>query len=127
VRSGTPSAIRCEEKLMRNTLGLAILTGCLAFAAQQPGKARPAAKASLTGCVDEHDGQYVLTNDTNLQASARLMPAAGTAEDNFARHMGHKVTVRGTLSKDEPLPVMTVQSVETVSETCAPSVEKPKQ
>ena len=55
------------------------------------------AKDSLTGCVDERDGQYVLTNDTNLQPIARLQPAAGSADDNFARHMGHKVTVRGKL------------------------------
>jgi hypothetical protein len=107
---------------MRNLLGLVMLTVCVAAAAPQPAKARPA-KTSLNGCIDEHDGQYVLTNDTNLQPTARLKPAAGSPEDNFARHMGHKVTVRGVLSKEEPLPVMTVESVETVSQTCAPASE----
>jgi len=86
----------------------------------QAGKTQKnTAKASLTGCVDEHDGQYVLTNDTNLQPTARLQPAAGSAEDNFAQHMGHKVTVRGKLTKEDPLPIMTVEGIEKISETCA--------
>ncbi len=93
----------------------------VAIAAPQSAKPKPANKTSMTGCVDEHDGQYILTNDTNLQPTATLQPAAGSPEDNFARHMGHKVTVRGTLSKTDTLPVITVDSVATVSETCAPS------
>jgi hypothetical protein len=108
---------------MRNFLGLLILTVGVAGVAPQPGKGAPAAKASLTGCVDERDGQYVLTDDTNLQPTARLQPAAGSPADNFARHMGHKVTVRGVLSKADALPVITVESVKTVSQTCAPASE----
>jgi hypothetical protein len=112
---------------MRNLLALLMLAACVVAAPPQSGKARPAAKASLTGCVDERDGQYVLTNDTNLQPTARLQPAAGSPEDNFARHMGHKVTVRGVISKQDPLPIMTVESVETVSQTCAPTSEGQQQ
>ena len=108
---------------MRKVFVVLMLAVCVAAAAPQSGKPRPAAKASLTGCVDERDGQYVLTNDTNLQPTARLKPAAGSPEDNFARHMGHKVTVRGVLLKQDPLPIMTVESVETVSQTCAPASE----
>ncbi len=109
-------------------LPLLITAGLLAAAPPQAGKTqKTAAKASLTGCVDERDGQYVLTNDTSLQPTARLQPAAGSPEDNFARHMGHKVTVRGKLSKEDPLPVMTVASIETVSETCAPATGAPQQ
>ena len=108
---------------MWNVLVFLMLAVSVAAAPPQTSKARPAAKASLTGCVDERDGQYVLTNDSNLQPTARLQPAAGSPEDNFARHMGHKVTVRGVLAKAEPLPVMTVESVETVSDTCAPASE----
>jgi len=111
---------------MRNLLGLLMLSVCVAAAAPQPGKTRMPAKASLTGCVDERDGQYVLTNDTDLQPTARLKPAAGSPEDNFARHVGHKVRLRGVLSKEAPLPIMTVESVETISEICAPSAETQK-
>lgn len=112
---------------MRNLLGFLMLTVSAAVAAPQSAKPRPAAKASLTGCVDERDGQYVLTNDTNLQPTARLKPAAGSPEDNFARYMGQKVTVRGALSKEEPLPIMTVDSIQTVSQTCAPASQGQQQ
>lgn len=112
---------------MRNLTVLLMLAVSVAAAAPQTAKVRPAAKASLTGCIDEHDGGYVLTNDTNLQPIARLKPAAGSAEDNFARHMGHKVTVRGTLAKEDPLPFITVDSIETVSQTCAPASEGQQQ
>lgn len=113
---------------MRSLLALLILAGCVAAAPPpQTGKSSKPAKASLTGCVDERDGQYVLTNDTTLQPTARLQPAAGSPEDNFARHMGHKVTVRGKLLKQDPLPVMTVEGIETISEECAPASGTPQQ
>jgi hypothetical protein len=103
-----------------------MLTVCVAAAAPQSAKARPAAKSSLVGCVDERDGQYVLTNDTNLQPTARLKPAAGSPEDNFAKHVGHKVKLRGVLSQEDPLPMMTVESITVISETCAASAETEK-
>jgi hypothetical protein len=108
---------------MRNVLGLMMIAVSLAAAAPQQGQAWPVAKTSLTGCVDERDGEYVLTNDTNLQPTARLKPAAGSPEDNFARHMGHKVKVQGVLSKADPIPVITVESIATISESCAPALE----
>lgn len=112
---------------MRSVCALLILGGSLAIAPAQTGKSAKPAKTSLNGCVDERDGQYVLTNDTTLQPTARLQPAAGSPEDNFARFMGHKVTVRGKLSKQDPLPVVTVESIESVSETCAPAQGAPPQ
>jgi len=110
---------------MRYLFPLLLFAVCVTAAPPQSEKAKPDAKASLTGCVDERDGQYVLTNDTDLQPTARLQPAAGSAEDNFARHMGHKVKVQGILKKDEPLPTMTVENVSTVSQTCAPEGGQP--
>jgi hypothetical protein len=112
---------------MRIIMAVLMLALGVAAAPPQSAKARPAAKASLTGCIDEHDGQYVLTNDTNLQPTARLKPAAGSPEDNFARHMGQKVTVKGALSNEEPLPIMTVDSIDIVSQTCAPASEGQQQ
>ncbi|MFN7992964.1 MAG: hypothetical protein U0Q18_05160 [Bryobacteraceae bacterium] len=91
----------------------------LALPAQTENRARPDAKDSLTGCVDERDGIYVLTNDTNLKVIARLRPVEGSPDDRFARHLGHKVTVRGKLSNEGSPPVMTVKSVDTISEACA--------
>ena len=108
---------------MRIPLGTAVLAFCLAAVAAQPDKSRPAARTSVTGCVDERDGDYVLTTDTDLRPTARLKPAAGSPEDNFARHMGHRVTVKGALEKADPLPIITVSSIQTLSETCAPASE----
>jgi hypothetical protein len=116
---------RGKSKRMRYFLTL-LLMAAWAAAAPQTAEPQRTAKASLTGCIDERDGQYVLTSDTDLQPIARLKPAAGTAEDNFAQHMGHKVTVGGILSKEQPLPTMTVQSVRRVSPTCAPTTEQQK-
>lgn len=112
---------------MRGVLILVMFAVSVAVAFPQSGKSRLAGKASLTGCVDERDGQYVLTNDTNLQPTARLQPAAGSPEDNFARYMGQKVTVRGVLSKQDPLPLMTVESLKSVSQTCAPAAQEQPQ
>ncbi len=73
----------------------------------------------MTGCVDEQDGRYVLTDDREMKPIANL-EADGFPTEGFAKHMGHKVIVRGTTSSDTPLPVFKVRSIETVSETCAP-------
>jgi hypothetical protein len=99
----------------RHFFSILFLAACMHA---QTGATRKSAKDSLTGCLDERDGQYVLTNDTNLQTVARLQPEAGSADDNFAKHMGHKVTVRGKVSREDNPPVMTVQIVTSVSDTC---------
>ena len=78
-----------------------------------------AAVASLTGCVDQQDGQYVLVNDHDMAPIANL-EAEGFPTEGFAKHMGHKVTVRGTSSQGNPRPVFRVRNIETVSDTCAP-------
>ncbi len=109
-----------KKSRMRNLWFIAMLA---AGAAASPAQSGRAAKTSMTGCVDERDGEYVLTSDTDLRPTARLRPAAGSPEDNFARHMGEKVTVTGRLSEVKPLAVLTVESLKTVSRTCAPAPE----
>jgi hypothetical protein len=88
---------------------------------QKQPKAQPkqAAVTSLTGCVDEQDSRYVLTDDRTLTPIANLQ-ADGFPTEGFAKHMGHKVTVRGTSSPGTPIPVFKVRSIETISDTCAP-------
>src|SRR4051794_35974913 len=56
------------------------------------GKAQ---QASLTGCVDEQDGKYLLIHDQTRNPIANL-EADGFENEGFAKHLGHKVTVRGT-------------------------------
>ena len=75
--------------------------------------------ASLTGCIDEQNGRYVMLNDRTLDPIADL-EAEGFETEGFAKHVGHKVTVRGVSSPGETRPLFKVRSIETVSDTCAP-------
>jgi hypothetical protein len=75
--------------------------------------------ASLTGCVDQQDGQFVLVDDHDLRVVASL-DAEGYPVQGFAKHVGHKVTVRGINTSGDTRPVFKVRTIETVSETCAP-------
>jgi len=85
---------------------------------KQP-KAGPAKGTSMTGCVDEQDGKYVLVDDRTLNPIASL-EADGFPTEGFAKHMGHKVTVRGTSSTGGAKPVFKVRTIEPVADTCAP-------
>ena len=79
----------------------------------------------MTGCVDEKDGHYILVDDRGLNPMADL-EAEGFPTEGFAKHMGHKVTVRGTSNSGSARPLFKVRSVETVSETCAPTTQTDK-
>jgi hypothetical protein len=113
---------------------LAVLTPTLALtAAQAPesgkkaqsGKEQAASGSSLSGCVDEKEGHYILVDDRNLSPVADL-EADGFPTEGFAKHVGHKVTVRGTSSSGSTRPVFKVRSIETLSETCAPTPQSDK-
>jgi hypothetical protein len=85
-----------------------------------PKSTKPASTGttSMTGCLDEQEGQWVLVSDQTMTVIANLA-ADGFPTEGFAKHMGHKVTVRGTSSSDGPRPLFKVRSIETISETCA--------
>ena len=113
---------------------LAVFSGIVSYgqsnpavdrAQQQQPKTDPKPKsdskaetASLTGCVDEQEGKWVLVNDQTMAIIANLA-ADGFPAEAFAKHVGHKVTVRGTASSDGSRPIFKVRSIETISETCA--------
>jgi len=87
---------------------------------QKKAPERKPEQASLTGCVDEHEGTYVLIHDQTRAPLANL-EADGFENEGFAKHLGHKVTVRGTANPaGTERPVFKVRSVETISETCGP-------
>lgn len=113
------------------TLPFALLTAVFicaqsttsAAAAAQSEKQQPksASKtgAALTGCVDEENGHYVLVDDRTLTPIASL-EADGFPQEAFAKHLGHKVTVRGTSSSGTERPIFKVRTVDKISDTCAP-------
>ena len=75
--------------------------------------------ASMTGCVDQQEGRYVLVDDHGLKKIADLQ-ADGFPPEGFAKHVGHKVVVRGASSGGDS-PQFKVRAIETVSEICAPA------
>jgi len=84
---------------------------------QAEGKAQ---QAAMTGCVDQQEGHYVLIHDQTRSLIAHL-EAEGFPTEGFAKHVGHKVTVRGTSSSSGAAgPVFKVRSVEAVSDVCGP-------
>jgi len=90
---------------------------------QQPKSDSKSGNDSMTGCVDEQNGHYVLTNDRDLALIAHL-EADGFPTEAFAKHMGHKVTVRGTAIPGGSEPTFKVRSVTAVSDTCAPQQQR---
>jgi hypothetical protein len=98
--------------------------GIAAAASQNQKKQEPKQEkksetaSSMTGCVDQQDGRYVLIDDRGLNRIADL-EADGFPEEGFAKHMGHKVIVRGIKNAGDT-PRFKVRTIETVNETCAP-------
>src|SRR6478735_8437354 len=104
---------------MRYTWALLVLLAFAPLQAQTAAKgkkiqkARPAAMDTITGCVDEKAMQYVLRTDDMLKELAVLEPV-GFEATNFARFVGHKVSVSGQLKTagDQATPTLRVTSLD---------------
>ena len=83
-------------------------------------KSSRVAQETLRGCVDQRDGNYVLTNDQTLNKVADLQAVSGAQEDVFAKHLGHKVIVKGSRSQEPDSAVFRVASIEEISDACSP-------
>lgn len=89
-------------------------------AKQKKAPARKARQSSLTGCIDQQEGRYVLIHDQSRGLLASL-EADGFPPEGFAKYLGHKVTVRGTSSPaGAEQPVFKVRSIEAVADSCGP-------
>lgn len=89
-------------------------------------KGKPKAKVmKLTGCVDQQGEDFVLTELTELKRLVTLR-GAGYTDLAFARHVGHKVTVEGTLDKEGDKEVVRARNVKTISEFCVPEERIPE-
>jgi len=84
------------------------------------GKQKGTSQATLSGCLDQQEGRYVLVDDHSLQPVADL-EAVGFPTEGFAKHLGQTVTLRGTSNPGSIRPLFKVRSVETVKDTCAPA------
>lgn len=71
-----------------------LLFGLAAQATSKPEKGAPKGRQTLTGCVDQQAGQYVLLDDRMVKIAS--LQSAGTDKEVFAKHLGSKVQVTGT-------------------------------
>jgi hypothetical protein len=76
-------------------------------------KAAAVSGQSVTGCVDERDGHYVL-HDVQSDRLITLQSTSTTADDEFARFVGHQAQASGTLSSD----TLTVTHIGQVADMC---------
>jgi hypothetical protein len=82
-------------------------------------KSNRQAQQSMTGCVDEQDGNYVLLDDRMQKKLADLEAVGASNEAFFAKHLGHTVTIKGRKAS-EPETSFKVSSIEDVASVCAP-------
>ncbi len=109
---------------------LVMLSFCLSAVAQtasassdtkKSSHTKSAKTVSLTGCLSEHDGGYMLTNKAHPDGVML------TSTEDLKAHIGHKVSVSGTMSKhtggDEKSKMMDMQvkTFKHISEKCETS------
>jgi len=78
---------------------------------------------TMIACVDEQSGDFVLVNDDMLKRIAILEPV-GFDKTNFARFVGHKVSITGQwIASTQPptLRVTNYDNIKIVSDICAPA------
>ena len=114
-------------------LGYCVLAPAFPSSAQTPAsqkkgsdsKKKAVPQASLSGCIDQQEGKYVLIDDQTMNPVADL-DADGFPTEGFAKHMGHKVTLRGISNPGSTRPAFKVRSIETISESCAATTPSDK-
>jgi hypothetical protein len=112
---------------MKNLTMVVLITLSLCAPAQPADKKAKKSPApsitSITGCVDQRNGGYVLTEDTDMKPIMKLH-WEGDQDSMFARHVGHRVTVEGAVSSSETGLVLNVKKVTEVSDSCMPAKEQ---
>lgn len=111
--------VLCSSAL---ALGLALIFAPTTAVAQDTAQEAQPAKATATGCLSKtDDGAYQLATSDN-SAKYALTPASDDVD--LSPHVGHTITVTGTMgqvdpnaSSDAPKP-LTVSEVKMVSDHC---------
>jgi hypothetical protein len=79
------------------------------------GQGRPA-ETTMTGCVDQKGDLFVLIGP-HMQ-SETILKGRAFSDDNFARFVGHKATVKGELKEEGDRKVLHAVRVEKAADTC---------
>ena len=95
-------------------------TGELAVAGRQsqdaPRSKVAAVQQSLTGCIDEQFGQYILLDGQMMKIAG--LQSAGSDNEIFAKYVGRRVQVRGTKSSGLKA-TFKVTGIEQLADNCA--------
>ena len=87
----------------------------LAFAdPRSASKTKPIKETSLTGCLDQRQETYVLTSGADMSTLTTLK-GKSFSDDNFARYVGQKVKVSGSVEAN----TMQVRRIDKVADTCS--------
>ena len=81
--------------LMRVVSAAMVWAGPETETRQAPAPRSEAAQQEITGCLDQRGESYVLKSEKNMKEVTALKGKA-FSDDNFARYVGHTVTVYGT-------------------------------
>jgi hypothetical protein len=71
----------------------------------------------ITGCLDQQGETYLLRELTEA-GKVTTLHGKGFSDDNFARYVGHKVTVHGTAAKYGETTIFQVTKVEDSGPGC---------
>jgi hypothetical protein len=100
---------------MRTVL-LTLLVLTTGFADKTKPNSRQATpkETAVTGCLDQRQEGYILSDSADM---AKVITLKGKAfsDDNFARFIGQKVTVHGTVEGG----TMQVRKISKVADTCS--------
>ena len=81
---------------------------------KRPSAAAPATTGqSITGCVDQQGDRYVI-RDVQTDRLIELQPSGASADNEFARFVGHQAQASGSLSSD----TLTVSQIGQVADMC---------
>jgi hypothetical protein len=72
---------------------------------------------SLTGCLDQQGETYIL-RELGTAGTVSTLKGKAFSDDNFARYVGHKVTVHGTMQKEGDASVLHVTKVDDAGPGC---------
>src|SRR6266568_1591235 len=90
-------------------LFILLLFAPLSETAQKEKKSKAPPSQTLTGCVDEKGSDYFLSTDDSLKEIA-VLESVGFEKANFARFVGHKVSITGQLVTSSDPPTLRVSN-----------------
>jgi hypothetical protein len=102
------------------TLRMLILSAVVVWAGPEskrgkhPAPKSDAAQQEITGCLDQRGESYVLKSEKDMKEVIALKGKA-FSDDNFARYVGHTVTVYGARDRE----IFQVTKIVNVADTCA--------